>query len=176
MNNIEIYYINTDNLTEFNLNFFSKYLKNKNFKSEKRKIQFCLGRFIAEKVLQTKGFKNFEILTKNNKPYIKNNPIYFSISHSNNIVLVAFADCEIGADIEFMKQRNFKELYRRLDIDTNDLSIENFYKFWTQYEAKIKLQQEPCTTHTIPFENNFMLSVSTALQSQITNIKELKID
>ena len=175
MNNIEIYYINTDNLKEFNLNIFSKYLKNKSFKSEKRKLQFCLGRFITEKVLQSKGIKNFEILIKNNKPYIKNNPLYFSISHSNNIVLVAFCDCEIGADIEFVKQRNFKELYRRLNINTNDLSIENFYKFWTQYESKIKLQQEPCTIHTIPFENNFMLSVSTALQSQIIKIEEIKI-
>lgn len=175
MNNIEIYFINSENIAKFELNIFSKYLKNKEFKSEKRKLQFCLGRFLTEKVLNSKGIKNVEFLIKNNKPYVENSPVYFSISHSKNIVLVAFANCEVGADIEFMKQRNFKEIFKHFNYNTNDLSKENFYKFWTQHEAKIKLQQEPVSTFTQPFKTDFMLSVCSAQAAQITKIEEIKI-
>lgn len=175
MNNIEIYFINTENLAEFDLNIFSKYLKNKEFKSEKRKLQFCLGRFLTEKVLNSKGIKNVEFSIKNNKPYVENSPVYFSISHSKNIILAAFANCEIGADIEFMKKRNFKEIFEHFKYNTNDLSKENFYRFWTQYEAKIKLQQGPVSMYTQTFSDDFMLSVCTVQPAEITKIEEMKV-
>ena len=56
-----------------------------------------------------------------------------------------------------MKDRDFKLLLERYNINSNNK--EFFYQFWTEYEAKIKIQNE--TKHKISFklESNYMLSL-----------------
>ena len=84
----------------------------------------------------------------------------FSISHSENIILVAFDENPIGADIEVMKERNFKELFARYNYKGEKISKELFYKFWTEYEAGIKLQGTPKTKENFPLLSNFMVTVA----------------
>lgn len=170
MKNIELYYIDTNKIPEnFNTEELFQYSEDKEFKSEKRKLQFCLGRFLVHKTLYKYGIKNPKILIKNNKPYIENEQIHFNISHSKNIVLAAFFKNPIGVDIEFMQDRDFKKILKHLKAQTKDFSKENFYRFWTQYEAKIKLQTEPESIHTQQIFENFMISVCTSQPFDIKN-------
>ncbi len=130
------------------------------FLSEEKEKQHCFGRFLVKTA--AKNFfqlANSDIETVNKKPRFKNSKLHFSISHSKNIVLAAFDENPIGADIEFMKERNFKELFARYNYKGENISKELFYKFWTEYEAGIKLQGSPKTKITTQFQENFMLSV-----------------
>ena len=80
------------------------------------------------------------------KPFLKNIPVQFSISHSNNCVAVAVSESEIGVDVE-----KITEWYE--DISKNYFSkaeheyivhAENinkaFFEVWTKKEAYLKMK------------------------------------
>lgn len=150
--------INKLNIDEQTLKSF---LKDRKFTSVEKEKQHCLGRMLIQTVAKKFfNIENTEIEIVNKKPRFKYSNIQFSISHSQNIVLAAFDKNPIGADIEFMKERNFKELFARYNYKGEKISKELFYKFWTEYEAGIKLQGTPKTKLTIPFLDSFMLTVA----------------
>ncbi len=142
------------------------------FKSEKRKIEYALGRFILN--LALKNFynkENFDIVIKNDKPCLKDNFIYFSISHSYDIVAICFDFKPVGFDIEHIKERNLQKISKRYKRDFADL--KSFYNFWTEYEAKYKLQSLSKETKTFDFLNDYIAtiaSVRTFLDIKIFNI------
>lgn len=75
---------------------------------------------------------------QNNKPYILNNPIYFNISHSLNLVAVVIADFEVGIDIEQISECHHIDKFKRFlktGCSVNNLEL---IKAWTVYEAKVK--------------------------------------
>ena len=155
---MKIFYIDTEKYL-IDIDFLKSFADRK-FLSEEKEKQHCFGRFLVKSV--AKDFYklcDFQIETVNKKPRFKNNKLQFSISHSENIVLAAFDENPIGADIEFMKERNFKELFAWYNYKGENITEELFYRFWTQYEAGIKLQGSPKTKITTELENNFMLSV-----------------
>lgn len=147
---MKVFFIDTEKfpLDETTLNRYAE---------QNNKKQHCYGRFlvhnVAEKVF---GITNSEIEIVNKKPKFKYSDLQFSISHSENMVVAAFDKNPIGADIEIMKERNFKGLFARYNIESNDKEV--FYKYWTEYEAKIKLQGE-VKTKIHEKIGNFMLSV-----------------
>lgn len=160
---MKIYYINTDtflkNIDIESLFFFSK---EENFKSEKRKLEFSLDRFLLFYVAKYIYGKTYpEVLIKHSKPYFKDLKIHFSISHSKNIVLICFDEYENGVDIEFIKDRNFTNLFKYYNITDIPANKFNFYRFWTEYEAKVKLKSERKSSLTGLFLQNFMLSVTS---------------
>lgn len=128
----------------------------KEFKSQKRCVEYSLGRFLVK--YAAKNFYKIddtEIVVENKKPGFKNNPLKFSISHSKNIVAAAFDENDVGFDIEEIKPRNLKRLseyFHRDFVDEND-----FYCYWTSYEAEYKSQKQEISTFR--FEN-YMCSVS----------------
>ncbi len=134
------------------------------FLSVEKERQHCLGRFLVKKIAKEfYNIENTEIEIVNKKPRFKNSSLKFSISHSQNIVLAAFDNNPVGADVEFMKDRDFKAIFERYNYKGDNKELDNkelFYKFWTQYEAGIKLQGSAKTTITIPFKENFVLSVA----------------
>ncbi len=155
---MKIFYIDKDKNVldkDFLLSFGDK-----KFLSEEKEIQHCLGRYLV-KTVANNFFKldNSDIVLVNKKPRFKSNDIHFSISHSQNIIIAAFDKNPVGVDIEFMKDRNFKELFKRYNYKSNNISKELFYSFWTEYEAAIKLQGAYKTKITVPFAENFMLTV-----------------
>ncbi len=97
------------------------------------------------------------ILTdKNGKPYVRECPVHFNISHCESTLLCAFSDEEIGADIEKIKPislsvlKSFfseeeqkyvlgKTLSECSSDDNNTPEIcEKFYKIYTLKEAICK--------------------------------------
>ena len=141
--------------------YFLKSFGDRKFLSEKKEMQHCYGRFLVKTA--AKEFYKIEdtqIEIVNSKPRFKNSELNFSISHSNNIVMAAFDENPIGLDIEFMKERNFKEIFERYNYKSKNISKDVFYKFWTEYEAAIKLQGSPKTKITFSFKDNFMVTVA----------------
>lgn len=81
------------------------------------------------------------------KPYIKGNPIYFNVSHCANVILAAFGQEEIGADIEIVRgfkasvaERFFtddEKTYIDLSADNNEMN-RRFFEIWTAKESFLK--------------------------------------
>lgn len=136
------------------------FLNDRKFSSIEKEKQHCYGRFLLSKVAEEiYNIENRELEIVNKKPRFKNSDINFSISHSEKIILIAFDSNPIGIDIEIMKERNFKELFARYNYKGGNISKELFYKFWTEYEAGIKLQGTPKTKQNFPLLNDFMVTV-----------------
>lgn len=83
------------------------------------------------------------------KPYFKEEPVYFSLSHSGDYVFGVFSEREIGADIQYGKpdyserivSRFFTEKEQELWQGCSDKEARRrlFYKLWTRKEAYGKL-------------------------------------
>ena len=112
---MEIYYLKKEEfLNSIDINSLKKFSDNREFSSEEKYLEHLCGlfltKYIAKKVY---NIKNTEIELKNKKPYFKNNEIYFSVSHSKNIVLVGFNNANIGVDTEYMYPRNYQKIIRQ---------------------------------------------------------------
>ncbi|MBQ6702106.1 MAG: hypothetical protein IJN17_04040 [Clostridia bacterium] len=68
-------------------------------------------------------------IEKNGKPYVEDEPFYFSLSHSGDYAVCAISDAPIGVDIE--QETELSEKFRKRFAD----SIVD----WTKKEAKGKL-------------------------------------
>ena len=101
--------VNDADINNFVLNSNDK-LKYNKILNKKRKKQFIIGRMLLSELLITEYNKKYIdipiIFNKNGKPYLKNNNIYFNISHSNDYVICAISDKNIGVDIEKIKSVN----------------------------------------------------------------------
>lgn len=159
---MKAYYIKLNNEVTKNLN-----------RIELKKLQSVLGYklvdYVAKKVYK---IENHNIIKNNNKPEFENSNIHFNISHSNQIIIVAFDKYPLGIDIEFMKERDFEKLGQHYNLNTSNKT--EFYKKWTQLEAEIKIQSETKQTLTKEFENNYMLSIKSSNPEPLKlEIKEL---
>ena len=125
---------------------------------DKKKLQSALGRHLAKEIARVfYDVQNTEIIVENNKPKFKNSDLYFNISHSNNVVAVAFDDMSLGLDVEYIKERDFKSLLERYNIDSDDKNL--FYQFWTEYEASIKIQAKIKQKICFKLKDDYMLSL-----------------
>ena len=157
---------NIDALTDieyekwFSLMTEEKQNKVNNYKSIDRKKASVAGEKLVKEYIGKALNINPEslvILThKNGKPYIKDCPVYFNISHCENILLCAFSDEEIGADIEktkpislsvlksfFSEEEQKYVLGKALsDCNSEDYNtpeiLERFYRIYTLKEASCK--------------------------------------
>lgn len=83
------------------------------------------------------------------KPFVKGNPFYFSISHSNGFVLVAESDHPLGADTELVTGKDHSRIYPRV-LNKNELVAikgrddenELFFRLWTLKESTLKQSGE----------------------------------
>ncbi len=87
------------------------------------------------------------ILEKNpyGKPFLRNSSHKFNISHSGDYCVCCFGDCEVGIDIEQVKEINTD--IADLFLCKNEVryireveSLKRFYEIWTKKEALLKCQ------------------------------------
>ena len=73
------------------------------------------------------------------KPYLKNNELYFNISHSKDYTVLVTSDKEIGVDIQYL---TYNEKTRdRICTEEERKKVKtdlDFTKIWTKKEAYIK--------------------------------------
>ena len=77
------------------------------------------------------------------KPYFVNSSIEFSISHSNNLILIGIGKRELGVDIEYCKDRdNYEKLIRKIDDNITTFDKDTLYSLWTKKEARYKRKND----------------------------------
>ena len=121
-----------------------------------------------KKVLRKAGYKDIEIKrTENGKPYTEEN-VFFSLSHTENFIVCAVSDFEIGIDAEKMRCVEKREKIAKRFLNTEKiLSDKEFLELWTKHESKVKfygkkffnsLEDEKINTHTFMIED-YIVSV-----------------
>lgn len=147
MKQVNLYIYEVINKNNEIANFFSSYrinklktIKNKKLYQFNIEVEYLIKQSI-EKYLNTKIDKLKFDLSKNNKPIWYDNKLNINISHSNNYLVVAIAEDNIGVDIEKIniKHQNIaKKIYddNRYEKYFND--ITQIIKDWTIIEAYLK--------------------------------------
>ncbi len=166
---MKIYYIKISEL----INKYSKkeiltYSATNRISSPKRLLQHCAGRFLVQNTLKKiYNIKTPKIILINKKPQIENEKIHFSLAHSSDYVIAAFDEHACGIDIEYMRPIRLDLMSKRYNKTFK--TTEDFYKFWTTYEASIKLGMKPEFKHFSIFQKDYGLSIlsSHKIQSPI---------
>lgn len=139
---MDIFYLKKSEFLE-NIDYktLQTFSDNREFNSKEKEEEHLLGLFLTKFIAKhIYDIENTEIELKNKKPFFKFAKLHFSISHSNDIVLVVFNNSNIGADVEYMdKHKNFKQILNRYGNKTTNPTVQEFYRFWTGREAEIKL-------------------------------------
>jgi len=152
---------------------FSSYRINKLSKTEDLPHRFQSA--TAERLLCFAAKKEgyplpLEIKTNSfGKPYTDN--FYFNISHSNQKILVAISDSEIGVDLQKVNcNQNLKVARKFLTEEENkNIDVETFFKFFTMKESYFKMTGkglplspvsfksfEKCFFETLKFDSYFI--------------------
>ena len=134
---MEIYIIDIANSEKVKEETLKQYQKKEISDEEKWKIH-CLSYLLVDKFLEeVYGIKSREIVFEDGKPILMDGGKHFSISHSENLIALAFSDSNCGVDIEKIKLREFKKIADRMKFEAETLG--EFYEEWTKYEALYKL-------------------------------------
>ena len=159
---MEIHYIYIDKFKKENSKDFLEQYNDMNFKNEKRFYEYTIGRYLVKSVAKNNyNLKNTDIIiNENGKPVFKDGGLFFSITHSKNIVLACFDKTPCGADIEYIKNRDLEKFSKYYKKEFKDL--EDFYKFWTLKEAEYKLGCKVKDSHFSKFEDKYFLTVVSA--------------
>ncbi len=84
------------------------------------------------------------VYNEHGKPYLQDNRVYFSLSHSQTLTAVAVSEKEVGLDVEKVKKDNHAHVLKRLsDAEKQEiLNDKDFFKIWTAKESYIKYRGE----------------------------------
>jgi phosphopantetheinyl transferase len=133
--------------------------------SVRKHIEHCAGRFLVQNVLkEIYNINTPKITVINKKPQLENSKVQFSLTHSFDYVAGAFDDYPCGVDLEFMRKVDLDAMSKR--YSKNFTTLEDFYKFWTEYEASIKLGSKPEYKYASTFQNDYYLTLLSAAKSQ----------
>ena len=134
---MEIYIIeinNAEKVKKETLKLFEK----KKISDETKWKTHCLAYLLVDKFLEeVYGIKSREIVFESGKPILIDGGKHFSISHSHDLIAIAFSDSNCGVDIEKIKLREFKKIAEKMKFEAETLG--EFYQEWTKYEALYKL-------------------------------------
>lgn len=112
---------------------------------QKDKELSVLSERVLKKALKNIGVSEFSLVYgEHGKPYLRgNNNVFFNMSHSENTVMCAVSDSEVGCDVErvsefdmqiarcFFAYSEYKMLQNAPEAERRDL----FYRLWTLKES-----------------------------------------
>lgn len=86
---------------------------------------------------------------------------YTSISHSDNIVLVAASNTPIGVDIEKIDtKRDFKSMAKIIGFE-NIKTVTDFYKAFTYYESQYKMRPYTATNKQFYKIDDYIICIAS---------------
>ena len=112
----------------------------------KREIEKIAGEYLLKNVFfQLFGYETIEI-KREGKPYIKDCPYHFNLSHSGDWLLLAVGDAPVGADIEKITKIRPKTMEKYFSQSEQERVKKNgtkaFFEIWTQKESYVKYTGE----------------------------------
>lgn len=165
---MKIYYCN---LNEFNdlsgKEFLSpeRYARVERYRTVPAK-KACLVAGLLLRMILGDDYEDKLITNAHGKPKLKDNSLYFNLSHSSDYVVLAVADCELGIDIEKIAPYNSKVAERCFTEDEQkwmkqqeyNVIHQPFYFLWTGKEAVMKatgigFAMKPESFSLLPIEN-----------------------
>ena len=170
---MEIFIIDVSNAEKVKQETLREFQK-KEISDENKWKTHCLSYLLVDKFLEeVYGIERREVVFDEGKPVLIDGGKYFSISHSEDLIAIAFSDSNCGVDIEKIKLREFKKISERMGFEAETLG--EFYEEWTKYEALYKLgknleygsvanfdlddyaltavSEDPCEEYEIYFQN-----------------------
>lgn len=111
---------------------------------QKRKSKIAADHLCRKAVSEFCGIAPQDISFSKNeyrKPFADNLQVYFSVSHSGDMVVCAVSDREIGIDIEKVKPYNLRTAERFAtphELEYVSSSQNGFFEIWTLKEAYFK--------------------------------------
>ncbi len=170
---MEIFIIDVSNAEKVKQETLREFQK-KEISDENKWKTHCLSYLLVDKFLEeVYGIESREVVFDEGKPVLIDGGKYFSISHSEDLIAIAFSDSNCGVDIEKIKLREFKKISERMGFEAETLG--EFYEEWTKYEALYKLgknleygsvanfdlddyaltavSEDPCEEYEIYFQN-----------------------
>lgn len=140
-----------------------KEFQKKEINNSKKWNQHCLSYLMVDRILRDfYKIENREVIFNGKKPFLKSREKFFSISHSEDYIALAFSNYDCGIDIEKMKLRNFEEISIRMGFKCN--TLEDFYNEWTKYEAEYKLGKPAQKFKKCRFEDYIITAASVNIQ------------
>lgn len=134
---MEIFIIEINNAEKVKEETLKQFQK-KEISDESKWKAHCLSYLLVDKFLEeVYGIESREIVFDNGKPILIDGGKHFSISHSEDLIAIAFSDTNCGVDIEKVKLREFTKISERMGFEAETLG--EFYQEWTKYEALYKL-------------------------------------
>lgn len=102
---------------------------------------------LLKKILKEEYNIDSFIIIKNEfgKPYLKDNQLYFSISHDIDTCAIAISSSEIGIDLEYLNynerviNKYFHDAEKEIMAKSNNLKYD-FTKIWVKKEAYLKMK------------------------------------
>ena len=98
--------------------------------------------FLKQKAAEK--YNNVEIIkNEKGKPYFKDiSSLFFSVSHTEGLTVIALGDSEVGIDVEKIKNPDFRIIRRFLKEEAEYIAECNcdrrFFEIWTKKEAYLK--------------------------------------
>ena len=110
----------------------------------KKKQCVCADALCRKAVSEFCGINANELhfeLSPYGKPYVRNLPVFFNISHSDDYVVCAVSENEIGIDIEKIRKvhpRAHEKICTESEKDYISLTENGFFEIWTLKESYFK--------------------------------------
>lgn len=156
---ITIYYINLEDVTVIinndllRLISYTRMEKIKAYNDNEKKELSLYAGLLTRMILEKEYFITFENTqiehNEFGKPYLLNEGIQFSISHTTKAIVCAFSYHNIGVDIENNKRNNIQKYIKNVNSKFKlNLNVYNFFENWTKIEAYFK-----CLGEGIRFDN-----------------------
>lgn len=101
---------------------------------------------LKESLKKDYNISDYEIIyNEYNKPYLKNEKIYFNISHSNRTIVLVISDKEIGVDVEYFvyKESVVRKYFtnnEQNEIQNSTNKVYDFTRIWVIKEAFVKMK------------------------------------
>ena len=130
--------------------------------------------------------EDLELIFKG-KPHLKNQAVYFNISHTLNKVIIAISNQEVGVDIESatreFKSRQYEKLFSKGELrDLEKVNYDNLSLMttWVKKEAYLKYLGKGITTSLSSFDTSnldylFLDQVDNFIIAVYSTDKNLKI-
>ena len=75
-----------------------------------------------------------QIVREDGKPLVKNLPVFVSLSHSGDCIVVAVSNSAVGVDVERVREVDYQSIAKRF-FERQPSSLEEFFEMWTAKEA-----------------------------------------